>query len=600
MTLLKVLPIAFLVATFSARAFDQSLFIENPEVLKALEGKGFHFASWFSQPQKSISNQNLYTNSLVYRSMVNSISKDLEAVANSDPRSSVTMAKAHRLFNKKWLRSKAAHYELVGIINRLDRRDFFQSKCGEIRFIYRLAYKIKRNKDDIRSRLPLTFNVVTFVDKSECQNVAQQWFQLRQKHGDQLVKGLLIKDGPLKTTLNLNNLKSFELNLQAVRWPSTIRPDMGGYAEYFLRVFTPSPKGIILAPLENTPDVTKLIQDKSLKVDLLNWLQKAENLKKLDEGTLVVPNRYLAKKATSVALHGRARLFNKPYSRIFKESEFKGVDFKKYKTLKSPYSLLKRLNDLSCAGCHQGRTVAGFHFLGKDRSDVLPANSILSSFSSHFLNDQERRKDYLKKVFANQTPDEFRSYSVRSPSEKGTWGAHCSLDKDPAFKTWTCEKGLVCKAYDLEKHSPLGTCVEPSSASEGSPCRVGQYKPHWSPKKDKIVAQKELGCRDDLICETTRVGFPGGMCSGDCSQLGKNATCGSIAVLFGFNQCLAHGKAFDDCLANNIRPGSLRACDSQNPCRDDYICAKTLKGKGGCIPPYFLFQLRVDGHPKPI
>lgn len=30
--------------------------------------------------------------------------------------------------------------------------------------------------------------------------------------------------------------------------------------------------------------------------------------------------------------------------------------------------------------------------------------------------------------------------------------------------------------------------------------------------------------------------------------------------------------------------------------RDDYICARTPDGNGACIPPYFLFQLRVDGH----
>jgi hypothetical protein len=41
----------------------------------------------------------------------------------------------------------------------------------------------------------------------------------------------------------------------------------------------------------------------------------------------------------------------------------------------------------------------------------------------------------------------------------------------------------------------------------------------------------------------------------------------------------------------------MRGCGEAAPCRDDYICARTPAGGGACVPPYFLFQLRVDGHP---
>ena len=35
-------------------------------------------------------------------------------------------------------------------------------------------------------------------------------------------------------------------------------------------------------------------------------------------------------------------------------------------------------------------------------------------------------------------------------------------------------------------------------------------------------------------------------------------------------------------------------------CRNDYICARIGDGDdGACVPAYFLFQLRVDGHPAP-
>jgi len=39
--------------------------------------------------------------------------------------------------------------------------------------------------------------------------------------------------------------------------------------------------------------------------------------------------------------------------------------------------------------------------------------------------------------------------------------------------------------------------------------------------------------------------------------------------------------------------------DQKTPCRDDYICAESfVPERGVCVPPYFLFQFRVDGHPK--
>jgi hypothetical protein len=174
------------------------------------------------------------------------------------------------------------------------------------------------------------------------------------------------------------------------------------------------------------------------------------------------------------------------------------------------------------------------------------------------------------------------------------------MGRDPSFSDWNCSDGLKCVDFDLTKNAPLGTCLEVSNANEGNPCKVGIYKENDNPHKDQITRQRDLACREDLICEETSVGFPGGMCSGNCSKLGKDATCGSIAILYGFNQCLSKKNPFEECLINNVRPGSLRACNATKHCRDDYICAKTKSGTGGCIPPYFLFQLRVDGHPKPI
>lgn len=575
-----ILIVLLLIYSLIGTASELALFIDDPKVLVKLEKSGFQFQNWFSISDFNLNNFELYSKSKAYKSIVDSISGDLDLISKNDSLSSVTMAKSHRLFNKKWLTAKSAHYELVGIINRMDRMDFHPNTCGELRFIYRLAYNITKSKQSIYSRLPLTFNVVVFLPEGDCSSIAKNWKEIK-KPKDQKIKAI-------------------ELNLQATRWPSTVRPDFGGYAEYFLRVFKQKANGYVLSALENTPDVPALIKNKKLHAELLKWMRQSENLKQLDNGTIIIPEKYLAKKATSVALNGRSRKFNHPFSQIYSENDFKDLNLKAFKTFKTPYALLKRVNDMSCVGCHQGRTVAGFHFLGKDRDGVSPVNSILSSFSAHFFNDQKRRENYWSAIKRKQQADSFRSFSVRSRDEKGTWGSHCSMRRDISFNDWTCEEGLKCESYDLSKNNPLGTCVEKSNASEGSHCKVGIYKANDNPKKDRIIQATELSCREDLYCEDTSVGFPGGMCSGDCTKLGKNATCGSIAILFGFNQCLSQAKPFEKCLVDNVRPGSLRSCGATQHCRDDYICAKTASGAGGCIPPYFLFQLRVDGHPKPI
>jgi hypothetical protein len=100
------------------------------------------------------------------------------------------------------------------------------------------------------------------------------------------------------------------------------------------------------------------------------------------------------------------------------------------------------------------------------------------------------------------------------------------------------------------------------------------------------------------LCEINQVGFPHGMCALSCEAVkgSSTATCGAIAVLTPFNECLARGTAFTRCVQENVRPAGLRRCDFRSPCRDDYICARMPSGAGACLPPYFLFQMRVDGH----
>jgi hypothetical protein len=227
--------------------------------------------------------------------------------------------------------------------------------------------------------------------------------------------------------------------------------------------------------------------------------------------------------------------------------------------------VLRRLDDLSCMGCHQSRAVAGFHLLGVDRRGAsrtfTAGNALALAHSPHLQDELARRARYVHAALSTPRPDPFRPLAEpggeESAPEKATVGASCE------------------------------------------PTRITQSANPWLDRAEKLPP---IACEGaNSVCEKTSVGFPGGMCSGPCEagNRSSNGTCGSIAILSDFNQCLAMNKPFGECLSKHTRPGNLRSCSAQQPCRNDFICAQTeggLEGQGACIPPYFLFQMRVDGH----
>jgi hypothetical protein len=565
-----------------ARAAE--LFIDEPQRLQDIERSGFTLGDVVvGAAMSGADNAALYQDA-AYRSIVESLAKDLRQLQYADPRLGLTIKAPHRLFDATWLRSPSARFELVGVINRMDRAVFDPGTCGEVRFIYRLAYRKAEASGSIYSRLPMTVNVVFLLPGNDCGALAHQW--------------LAGADLKALGALSPEHLKSVEVNLQAVRWPATVRPDMGGHAEYFLRVFRREGGLYVPSPLENTPDVEKLAAA-SAKQRLLTWLREPTNFKAVDEGIARLPDEFLARKATSVALDGTHRLANMPFTEIFREVELADMPYASGRTIRSPLGLLMRLNDLTCTGCHQGRTVAGFHFLGTDRAETEAGNAIAVGTSPHFIDDQTRRLGYVTAIAAmNAHAIDARAPSVRSEQDQGTFGAHCGLG-DPSFASWTCASGLHCTAVTADDAvSRTGLCL-PDVPIAGSACQSARMLQDRNPHRDRLVGRRDADCGAAAVCESTSVGFPGGMCSHGCTDLRPGEACSSIAILQGFNDCLAARKPFSACLRDNVRPAALKACSETEACRDDYICARTAGGQGACIPPYFLFQLRVDGHPSP-
>ena len=569
------LPTALLALTLAsaapmAQAAEPVLLVTSPAALQAAEKSGAGFARWMngeSAPSADgVATNDALTRTPAWRSIAEPLGASLAGIQRRDKQAGVGISRyPHRLFDARWLASPDAFFELVGVANRMDRRPFQDGACGETRLVYRLAYRTPA----MQSRLPMTVNVELRGDAPDadgsCATAAKRWRPPQSAMGDEVLgRWLTSADGPLAPKrLEHARIAQVTTNLQSVRWPSAVRPDLGGHAEYMLRAFRWNARAgrFDVAPLENTPDVAKLKASAPLRKELQQWLQQPANLRALDEATLQIPDRFLATEAISVAPRGLERLANRPFEQIFPAGEWKAVPGSR--TLQSPQAVLRRLDDLSCMGCHQSRAVAGFHLLGVDRRGAsrtfTTGNALAVPHSPHVQDELARRESYVRAALTTPRPDPFRPLAeplaTDAPAERATVGARCE------------------------------------------PTRITQSANAWLDRAEKLP---RISCEGAAsVCEKTSVGFPGGMCSGPCDPKDPSGTCGGIAILSDFNSCLAAKKPFGECLAKHTRPGNLRTCSAQQACRDDYICAQAEgrpEGQGACIPPYFLFQMRVDGH----
>lgn len=567
---------------------DASVLSEHPETLRALERKGYDLGTLLSGAPYA--NASGFAASPEGAALIAAVNSDVAEAKAGDRQLGVGMAFSHRAFDARWLSSKEVSFELVGVANRVDRRHTAANGCGEIHLVYRLGYA----NAQARSRLPMTVMLVYPQAKinGDCSRVASSWLGLPKTPGDDTATALAT--GPLARLGKANRL---EMNYQLVRWPSTTRTDMGGHAEYSLRVFSREGTTLAAAPLENTPR-TDLSEDEQKALGA--WV--AANVKDIDRGTSVLPAQFLATKAISAAPKGLGRGQNRPFAQLLGVSGDKlpGVDLAGSSVVKSKMALVRRLDTMTCQGCHQARSVAGFHVLGHDRPEMAAVNALIDGFSPHARELAAYRKSDLESVVGRR---ERPVLPFAERAGNGSYGATCGLG-DAGFADWTCDQGLTCS--DLNGDD-VGMCVSQGRRRVGQACEESTVTFSADPHTDKVSAARVSACELPNGAGGRCVrsggdpgGFPTGMCSGGCATLGKvegDGICG-LAVPTGFNACIGAGKPFEQCVAGGSKQ-YRRACDVNTPCGQDYVCAAVpgaAAGKGACLPPYFVFQARVDGH----
>lgn len=384
-----------------------------------------------------------------------------------------------QLFDRAQLYSPQTRFMLAGIVNRMDRAYVSEASCGEIRLIYRLT-RIglpEAGGDTAPARLPMTLNVVLKA-KAEgyaitCSAIADRWLAGAPAKGDPL------------DLIGPENIDRIETNLQIAHAPKSAVRDFR--TDYLLKVFRYDRQARVFveSPMENQIDRARILADDGLKREFRAWLLDPVNLAAFDRGTVLIPERFLAKAAlapTPVGFdpselepefglaRGEGAVFGAAdVVTALKKAAEGGV---KLQNIRSLGGFERRLNDVTCSGCHQTRGIGGFHFPGVDWMAANPSNSAVVPASPHFFGDQIRRRDILAALRDGKTPDYSRGFANR-PQLRGStelagtgysdgWGAHCyeqgrgAADSDASFRNWTCAEGLSCQATG--KTSGIGMC----------------------------------------------------------------------------------------------------------------------------------------------
>lgn len=298
---------------------------------------------------------------------------------------------------------------------------------------------------------------------------------------------------------------------------------------------------------------------------------------------------------------------------------------------------------------------------GSDTAAVKTAtdgNRLQLAFSPHFYADSFRRERYLTQLASGAATDRTRPHPSAPPASwaagapgYGRAGANmpCVADASAplaAASAWTCDEGLTCSALaaNASLSFSLGQCVPaPEKIHAGLSCRSGSLRESEAPGaellaynvrsfKDRVEKEvplytlEEGPVKEAYNCRPSRIGVPLGRVTKSCSA--EQRTLAGVTKESAEVCAIVGGKGFEEMAKGYFNSkrflegagrGLLDACSSSRFCREDYICqqlpdylgtpkggvkAATLdavrgEGVGFCTPTYFVYQLRLDGHPNP-
>lgn len=444
-------------------------------------------------------------------------------------------------FPKWWLGHPRTHFALVAIVNRLDRRDMRPDTCGETRLLYRLEH---RGETDQR-RLPASFNVVFAQpdDGHDCADIAKSWFVGGDAHEELDQPGRPLHADRLTGA----QLLAVEVNLREDD------PDDGETINRLsVQDYNVDKDRFKQVGFEFEPG--RLLWKGRGWRRLVNELTSPNMLEALRVGTPQMAGGYYG--AWDVTLHAPDRQ-DPLLLEAMKNAKHTPVDFGPFETAEAT---AHRIATLGCSGCHQQRSVGGFHLPG----DGGPS-SLQGGLSAHLVSELPWRRAYVEAVAAGETPDNVRKHPHAGPPG---FGESCSTPTSPVDDL-SCQPGHRCEPV---AHANFGTCL-PEDYDGPAPCDSD----------------------DDPACEKPSDWFPGGFVAQPCED---GRACAPVPTEADARAC--GGQAdFWACLAEQAQPHLVDACDGQSDCRDGYACTRVPdSAQGACVPAHGVPELRSHGHAR--
>ena len=476
-------------------ALQQALAITDPDVLRALDTReqgGFGLGRMLDPARRasSLSNDALFALPAI-AGLRNAI--DAAFARAADVRNANSTA---QVFDRSLLYSRATRFALAGIVDRMDRAYVTPETCGEVRLIYRLM-RIDRAQAGVSVRLPMTLNLVLRAKNAAdttitCAELARRWLAAADMpQAAAVLMDRLTADNGVLASVTPDHIDRIEINLQIAYTPKSAMQDFR--TDYLQQVFRFNDKKSVFeqAPLENQIDRGRLLSDNVLAQQFKSWLLKPNNVVDLDRGSILIPERFLAFESVAATPVGFTPSTLQPAfgltqsdrsgtPALFRDRDIVDALQRAAATgfvlqnIRSPAGFARRLNDISCGGCHQVRGIGGFHFPGVDWMADEPSNTNIVPGSPHFIGDQPRRRDIAMAMRDGISPDFFRGFSDR-PQLRGHlklagteyvdgWGAHCyraakrAIDNDKSFASWTCANGLSCQPAGNDLSARIGMC----------------------------------------------------------------------------------------------------------------------------------------------
>lgn len=326
--------LAVLCSTLPGRAaqdspLERGTAITDPLALRELDGGRFGLGAMLAPARSSnmpLDNRDLFalaSMAPVRKALDDEFEKYIARHRSDLPNETIGVGASFdlQLFDRALLYSPDSRFVLAGIVNRMDRAWLDQRHCGEIRLIYRLTRTAAPDIADAAAspRLPMTLNIVlkakgdvasnAGTEAITCASIARRWLTAGnlQLHGAELAQKLTGSDGPLNLILS-ENIARIETNLQVAHAPKTPARDFR--TDYLMKVFDYNgPSAVFVeASLENQIDRDRLLGDEKLRSEFKKWLLDPERITELDRGTILIPDRFLARAAvagTRSDSHGR-------------------------------------------------------------------------------------------------------------------------------------------------------------------------------------------------------------------------------------------------------------------------------------------------------